>query len=138
MLTGTIKKRDGKLYVVIETVFENEPRLERLWWRIDSIHSNTWTGQEPSVGDEAFQNLPIPSSFDSFTTMRAGSTSAITNSNNSGTVYVKRDKSVDFIESILIPCPKVQAGIKTRWYHGTWVQLSKRYGWVPATWPIRK
>ncbi len=37
-----------------------------------------------------------------------------------------------FVEETPIPCPKVRAGIETRYMNGGWEKLSKRQGWVPA------
>ena len=51
MLTGTLRERDGMLFVVYESPLENTPKLHRFWWKVYEVRGDAWNAYRPEVGD---------------------------------------------------------------------------------------
>lgn len=122
MDTGFIEQKriNDKLYRVYHSHIDsmNDPVRTHLYWILAEIN-------DPSIHPE-----PIPAQYYS------GIVSAHDPDYILGMKVLKYslpgDKHADLVENIPIPCPKVRAGIETRYKNERWQKYLKSSGWVTA------
>lgn len=119
MLTGTLRERDGMLFVVYESPLENTPKLHRFWWKVYEVRGDAWNAYRPEVGDT------LRSQHDGW--WHASREGVYT----TGSVCFPQGLPATHIDEVDVPCPKVRKGIETRWYQGAWQKNSAK-GWVLA------
>ncbi len=104
------------IFVRYETNWSHEPVHHTMWWRVDRVTSSPYTHGWPKTGDVVTSNGSNHWSGPGYS------------------VWFPGDRECERSETRPIPCPKVRAGIETRWNRyqgGRWEKLLKR-GWVPA------
>jgi hypothetical protein len=137
MRCDVLDKIDGQLYIKNTDVFHDQPIRRMLWWPITraSGYLPCWFVPE-STGeycqqcgqrkDGIIHNL-TPSAL-----QLGGHDGRYRGQLANGVTYqVEIDPRAQAvkIEEQPIPCPKVRAGIETRFYRGTWQKYLKTSGW---------
>ena len=117
MMLGTIRSRDGKLYVVHVTTESDKPVRVILWWEIVSVFRDPYSNRAPVDGDAVEYR-------------GNGAWAAI--SPGSGGSAKTGDGTTDavFVEKVDVPPPAAR-GKELRWHYGRWEKLLAK-GWVPA------
>jgi hypothetical protein len=121
MIAAKLQDFEGRLYVVWDNVSELHPVITRMWWPVEQSAGCAYNANRPSSGD-----IAVNQHDGRWVTHRESPTISRT-----GSVYVDGKKQAERVETINVPCPKVRAGVETRWYQGEWQKLLKK-GWVPA------
>jgi hypothetical protein len=120
-LPGTIVRHGGKLAFESTSPMLNEPKLVRHVWELATAATSgmCWRAPEDSIGKPA--------------TIQDGRVSCYLGQGCylSGTLADGGATRAIIVETIPIPCPKVRAGIETRWHNGQWQKLLKT-GWRNA------
>jgi hypothetical protein len=119
MMEGTLKSRDGKLYVLYTSDEYSEPYRQYAWWRVLEIRG-TGYGERPEAGDIA------TSEGGGGWRTRNPSTHRSTGSVSTGT----GSTAPEMVERVSINPPTV-GGKELRWRDGRWEKLLAK-GWVPA------
>lgn len=119
MIEGTLKSRDGRLYVLYTSDEYSEPYRQYRWWRVLEMRG-TGYGERPEAGDVATSE-----GGGSWKT-RNPSTHRSTGSVSTGTGSTKAE--ID--ERVSIHPPAVGKK-ELRWRDGRWEKLMAK-GWVPA------
>jgi hypothetical protein len=119
MMEGTLKSRDGKLYVLYTYDEYSEPYRQYLWWRVLEIRG-TGYGERPETGDIA------TSEGGGGWRTRNPATHRSTGSVSTGTGSTQAET----VERVSIHPPAV-GGKELRWRDGRWEKLLAK-GWVPA------
>ena len=135
-----LDRMDGKLYVKNVDVDSRDPIVRSLWWTV--LSTSGWLPcwfQADSSGEYCRQ---CGQRKDSLThdvrperlhvagydgryggTLENGARYSVTIDPRANAVKV---------ENVPIPCPKVRAGIETRYYRGEWQKYLKAKGWITA------
>ena len=123
-LRGTMVRLDGKLVIRYETTNWSEATRSIFFWPLSDDRS---TGAAFRLEGHAVVSLDdhggwgvAPEDPDFWQLKNARAVML----NGGKTEAVK-------VERVEVPCPKVRAGIKTRWHEGRWEKLMKK-GWVLA------
>jgi len=119
MVEGTLKSRDGKLYVLYVYDESSEPFRQYLWWRVLETRG-TGRGDRPEVEDIA------TSTYGGEWRTRNPSTHRSTGSVSTGTGSTQ----AEVVERVSVP-PPAAGGKQLRWQDGRWEKLLAR-GWAPA------
>jgi hypothetical protein len=118
MLEGTLKNRDGKLYVVYSTTDYARPVRVILWWTVVKTTNNPYNANRPSAGDKA-------------TSRGGGQWSTFGANGPSGGVSTGSGSTqAEFREEVEVMPPPAR-GKELRWRDGQWEKLMAK-GWVPA------
>lgn len=118
-MEGTLKSRNGKLYVLYASDEYSEPFRQYIWWRVLESRG-TGYGERPEAGDLA-------------TSIGGGEWRARNPSTHRSTGTVSTgtgSTQAETVERVSIPPPTV-AGKELRWRDGRWEKLLAK-GWVPA------
>jgi len=111
---GTSKEA---IFVRYETVWSSEPVRQVMWWRVQRVDRSAYAVGlvHPKPGDVVVSHGSNHWSGPNYT------------------VWFPGDQQAERETREPIPCPKVRAGVETRWnrYESRWEKLLKR-GWVPA------
>lgn len=118
-MEGTLKSRNGKLYVLYTSDEYSEPFRQSIWWRVLETRG-TGYGERPEAGDIA------TSSGGGEWRTRNPSTHRSTGSVSIGTGSTQAET----VERVSIP-PPTAGGKELRWRDGRWEKLMAR-GWTPA------
>jgi len=119
MMEGTLKTRDGKLYVLYVYDESDAPFRQCSWWRVTETHG-TGYGDRPEAG-----NLATSTGGGQWRT-RNPSTHRSTGSVSTGTGSTR----AEIVERVDVP-PPTTGGKQLRWRDGRWEKLLAM-GWVPA------
>jgi hypothetical protein len=137
----SLAKLDGNLYVVNDDTDSREPVRRRLWWPVLATEGYLpcWFEPESVDGGEFCQlcgqrNTSVSHSSVTPDTLRLGGYDGRYGGtlSNGARFYVRidpRGQAVK-IEETPIPCPKVRAGMETRFERGSWQKYLKAQGWV--------
>lgn len=114
---------DAKLawYIVTTDTMSDKPVMHTTWWRVQEIRR----GGYALIGETAKNGVVVSSD--------AGS--GLWNAVLDGViveVWFPGSSYPVHVEDRAVPCPKVRAGIETRWHQGAWQKHSKAKGWVRA------
>jgi hypothetical protein len=113
----------GTLCVCYALVHDSEPKITVLHWPIVEGSRQHFLECYPEldtdtplhdIGNGAYQFY------------RGNGSSPIARLKDGGQTQSIKTDTID------IPCPKVRAGIETRWYRGAWQKYLKSKGWVFA------
>ena len=118
-MEGTLKSRDGKLYVLYMSDEYSEPFRQYIWWRVLETRG-TGYGERPEAGDIA------TSSGGGEWRTRNPSTHRSTGTVSTGTGSTQAET----VERVSIP-PPTTGGKELRWRDGRWEKLMAK-GWVSA------
>jgi hypothetical protein len=118
-MEGTLKNRNGKLYVLYTSDEYSEPFRQYLWWRVLETRG-TGYGERPEAEDIA------TSSGGGEWRTRNPSTHRSTGSVSTGTGSTQ----AELVERVSIP-PPAAGGKELRWRDGRWEKLMAK-GWMPA------
>jgi len=123
-IRGKMVRLDGKLVIRYEAVLWSEPTRQILYWPLSEDRS---TGGAFRLEGHLLVTLDdhggwgvAPEDRDFWVLKNARA--VMLNGGKTEAVRVEREP---------ISCPKVRAGVKTRWYEGEWQKLTKK-GWVRA------
>lgn len=119
VLEGTLKKRDGALYVLYTTTEDNAPMRQHIWYRVIETRG-TGYGERPEAGDLA-------------TRVSGGDWRTRNPATHRATGYVSTGTGStlpELVERVDIP-PPAAGGKALRWYQGRWEKHLAR-GWAPA------
>lgn len=125
-MEGTLKSRNGKLYVLYTSDEYSEPFRQYLWWRVLETRG-TGYGERPEAGDIATSTgggewrTRNPSTHRSTGLVSTGTGSTQAETMRTSTCSVER---------VSIPPPTI-SGKELRWRDGRWEKLLAK-GWVPA------
>jgi len=113
-MTGKLKSRDGKLYVLYTYNEFAEPFRQRFWWRVREVHRSPYHVVDPTPEDEVIYQREGR--------WKAGNRyTVVTGQGNQEAELVERER--------VLPPPS--RGKELRWNDGRWERLL-RTGWVPA------
>ncbi len=112
-MTGKIKSRNGKLYVLYIYDEFSEPFRQCIWWRVLEVHRNPYHVADPEPEDEV--------------THRGGGRWS---AGNRYSVVTGQSKGEAEIERVRVP-PPPSRGKELRWNDGRWERLLPK-GWVAA------
>jgi hypothetical protein len=118
-LEGTLKNRNGALYVLYTFDEDSAPVRQYIWYRVLGTRG-TGYGEHPEAGDLT-------------TRVSAGDWRARNPTTQRLTGYVSTGTGstlAELVERVDIP-PPATAGKKIRWHQGRWEKLLAR-GWAPA------
>lgn len=118
-MEGTLKSRNGRLYVLYTSDEYNAPFRQYLWWRVLETHG-TGYGERPEAGDIA------TSTGGGGWRTRNPSTHRSTGSVSTGTGSTQAET----VERVSLNPPSA-GGKELRWHEGRWEKLMAK-GWVPA------
>jgi hypothetical protein len=118
-MDGTLKSRDGKLYVLYTYDEHSEPFRQHIWYRVLEARG-TGYGERPEAG-----NIATSTGGGGWRT-RNPSTQRSTGSVSTGTGSTQ----AEMVERVSIHPPAV-GGKKLRWQDGHWEKLLAK-GWAPA------
>ena len=113
-MTGKIKRRNDKLYVLYVYNEFAEPFRQYIWWPVLEVHRNAYNMSSPEPEDEV-------------TYRGNGYWSA---GNRGGVVTGEGNRQAETIERVSVPAPRSR-GKGLRWNDGQWERLTAR-GWVAA------
>lgn len=118
-MEGTLKSRDGKLYVLYTSDEYSEPYRQYLWWRVLEIRG-TGYGARPETGDIA-------------TWEGGGGWRTRNPSTHRSTGWVATGTGSTLAETVerISIHPPAAGGKELRWRDGRWEKLLAK-GWVPA------
>lgn len=119
-MEGTLKSRDGKLYVLYAYAEYSEPFRQYIWYRVLETRG-TGYGERPEAGDVA-----TSTGGGGEWRTRNPSTHRSTGSVSTGTGSTQAET----VERVSIPPPAV-GGKELRWQDGRWEKRLAK-GWVPA------
>ena len=118
-MEGTLKNRDGKLYVLYTYDEFTEPFRQFIWWRVLETRGSGY-GERPEVGN-------IATSADGGQWRTRNSTTQ----RSTGTVSTGSGSTqAEMVERVSIP-PSAAGGKELRWRDGRWERLLAK-GWTPA------
>jgi hypothetical protein len=118
-MEGTLKNRNGKLYVLYTSDEYSEPFRQYIWWRVTEIRG-TGYGERPEAEDIA------TSTDGGGWRTRNPSTHRSTGSVSTGTGSTQAET----VERVSIS-PPATSGKEIRWHDGRWERLLAK-GWAPA------
>ena len=118
-MQGTLKSRNGKLYVLYTYDEFSEPFRQYMWWRVLETRG-TGYGERPQDGDSA------TSTGGGTWKTHDPSTHRATGSVTTGTGSTQAES----VERVSLNPPST-GGKELRWHDGRWEKLMAR-GWVPA------
>lgn len=138
MMTSILDKTNGALFVKWTDIFSDKPIARSMWWPVvrASGYLPCWFEPE-STGEYCRQcgqrKDSVVHNHGGDTLKIAGNDGRFTGLMANGTRYTveiePRGQAVK-IEENAIPCPKVRAGIQTRFYGGSWQKYLQTRGWV--------
>jgi hypothetical protein len=123
VISGVLEYRDGWLCLRVAEPMFNEPQLVTLWFPIE----------RENPGDRAVLDLT-----GCHGSMHGGRVSFRMGTSSTAAWAQERPlpdggKTVAIASMVTpIPCPKVRAGIQTRYRNGRWEKYLKSAGWVAA------
>jgi hypothetical protein len=122
-LRGTMVRLDGKLVIRYETANWSEPTRVIMYYPLSEDRSSgaPWRLEGRAVVSTGYGEWRGAPEDPDFWQLR-NATAVALNGDKTEAVKVEREP---------IPCPKVRAGIQTRWHEGRWEKLMKK-GWVAA------
>lgn len=118
MITGTLRRIDGKWYVDHSYSMHDEPTLCTVRWPVTDFARRGSYGPAP----EPVDGLEM--------THESGHGAQWQAYKHGGYLIAVTPDQGEAIKTP-IPCPKVRAGIETRYAYGKWEKALKS-GWVPA------
>ena len=119
-LTGIIVRTPDAYYVESSYPEYSEPIMRTLRWKVTGARpANGNYGPAPQLEDNIGAEV-THSPGRGFLLYRNGAYTLLETEENAS------------VSTAPIPCPKVRAGIATRYYSGRWQKCSKRDGWVSA------
>jgi hypothetical protein len=113
-MTGKLKSRNGKLYVLYVYNEFAEPFRQYIWWRVLEVHRNAYNMSSPEPEDEV-------------TYRGNGYWSA---GSRGGVVTGDGNNQAETIERVSVLAPPSR-GKELRWNDGQWERLTAK-GWVAA------
>lgn len=113
-MTGKLKSRNGKLYVLYVYNEFTEPFRQYIWWPVLEVHRNAYNMSAPEPEDEV--------------TYRGNGYWAA--ANRGGVVTGEGNRQAETIERVSVLAPPSR-GKELRWNGGQWERLLAR-GWVAA------
>lgn len=117
MITGIIRRRGAQWFVDHTTPRDREPQLETVAWKITGTIKRGFYGPAPDLAE----GLTV--TWDHGRPWQA---------HEHGNYLVLETEREGTVTLAPFPCPKVRAGIDTRYQDGRWQKYSKREGWITA------
>jgi len=116
-MQGKLVDRNGALYVLYQTTFENEPVRRSLYWKVIQSTGNPYGHERPAAGDSVRYS-------------GSGGGWSVTNRMAGGVSAGDGTSDAAFVEAAPVPPPPAR-GKNLRWYQGHWQRLTAK-GWIDA------